>query len=64
MMPNREPELVDVDVTIVCRDCGHAFEMSCAEQCWFAVRNLSRPRRCRDCRTRRREQREHQEMSS
>ena len=46
------------DKTITCHECGREFTFTAGEQEWFAQRNLSEPKYCRDCRQKRREQRE------
>ena len=40
-----------------CRDCGKAFEISCAERIFFESHNMALPKRCPACRKARKEAR-------
>lgn len=48
------------DKTITCPECGKEFTFTVGEQEWFAERNLSEPKYCRDCRQERKKRREEQ----
>lgn len=46
------------DRVITCVDCGLAFTFSAGEQEFYAEKDLSEPKRCKDCRAQKRRQRE------
>ena len=43
------------DQTLTCCDCGEDFEFNAGEQQFFADKQLSPPRRCKECRCKRRD---------
>ena len=45
-----------IDKELVCQDCGQPFLFAASEQEFFAQKNFSEPRRCRNCRRNRRSQ--------
>lgn len=38
------------DKEIMCMDCGQPFIFTASEQDFYASKNLSQPKRCKDCR--------------
>ena len=42
------------DETLICVDCGKAFDFTAGEQEYFASKGLSTPKRCKPCRQLRR----------
>jgi len=46
------------DKTLTCQDCNKEFVFSAGEQEFYASKNLSDPRRCKDCRALKKQQRD------
>lgn len=46
------------DQTLTCMDCGQDFVFSAGEQEFYASKNLSAPRRCKDCRAKKKMERD------
>ena len=45
-----EPTLTDIELD--CRDCGIPFVWNAGEQRFYAERQISQPKRCKECRIR------------
>jgi hypothetical protein len=53
---------MDGTITKICKDCSGPFEITEREQEFFAQRDLSQPKRCKDCRRLLRQLREQQQL--
>lgn len=45
------------DQDLVCEDCSNTFQFTEGEQEFYATKNLSAPKRCKDCRAKRKAER-------
>lgn len=50
------------DKELTCEDCSATFTFTEAEQEFYASKDLSEPKRCKDCRQARKAQRQNREM--